>query len=323
MNKYYKETFSAFHPSDEAVERVFEMTTDKKKAKLNPVLKRIGAAVLVFVLIVGGGFGINSAVSKRNVTSDGLRVMIAMAGEKELFEAGEVNEEDVFCGIYVADLEDEEEMKAVRARWAEDNAKLEKEKEKEIGSFTRVSTYSQCYSKKLDKITAAVHTTTSGAFFLNMFDYSNIKNITIENASIYGELFVEYWNVNRDLSEISVDDYYETFGQDSIGYFDTMQYIFSETEDKIVLSKENLQAGAESETDELLLGDAVSKPGYILSWNPSEFLLAAIGDDVDFDLSQIKDTITFTVNYEDGTSEQASVSLQFDKDGYMHIVNAD
>lgn len=45
----------------------------------------------------------------------------------------------------------------------------------------------------------------------------------------------------------------------------------------------------------------------------------AIGNDLNFDLSQIKDTITFTVNFDDGTVKTASINLFFDSDGYMHF----
>ena len=61
MNKNsenYKNTYSALRPSDEAIERIFEMTTDKKKTGLRLTYRRIAAVVLAFVLIIGGGFGI-------------------------------------------------------------------------------------------------------------------------------------------------------------------------------------------------------------------------------------------------------------------------
>ena len=45
MNKdKYKATFKELSPSKEAVERIFEMTSDKKKCNHNKIFKQIGRA---------------------------------------------------------------------------------------------------------------------------------------------------------------------------------------------------------------------------------------------------------------------------------------
>lgn len=333
MNKnkdYYKETFSAFTPSDTAVEKVFEATTDKKKKTSNFTFRRIAAAALAFVLIIGGGFGINSAVSKRNTVSDKLGVMVAMAGERDLLAAGKANEQDVFYGIYVADLEDKEAMRAAVDRWQRDKTKqneLGDEMEKKYGEKAITRSYSSssgsCYSLKLEKDTAAIYTMRSGSFLLNKFDYSNVKDITIENTSQYGVLGVDYWDPYYDLSEMDMDIYDDMYGEDSAGWTHYAEYTFGTTDEKIVLTKEILTAGQEKEWGGLYTASGMINPGYSVDWDVSEYLKLAIGENVNFDLSQIKDTIIFTVHYEDGTSEQASVSLEFDSDGYMHIADAE
>lgn len=328
-NQNYRETFSAFEPSEKAVEKVFEITTDKRKFSKKIMFRRAAAVMLAFVLVIGGGFGINSAVSKRTAVSDKLGVMVAMAGEKELLEAGKATEQDVFYGIYVADLNDEQAMRNAAARWQSDRTKQEQlgqEMEKRFGRKPITRSYSSssgaCFSKKLQKETAAFYTMSAGSFLLNLFDYSDVKEITIENTSRYATITAYYWDNNYNLSEMDMDIYHEVYGEDSVGYFTSRDYTFGETRDKIVLTKDTLLAGIEKE-GELLTADGPVKPGYSFEWNPSEYLKNCIGDNINFDLSQIKDKIIFTVNYDDGTSEQASVSLAFDSDGYMHIVDAD
>lgn len=63
MDKKIKNTFSNIHPSDECIERIFEMpkkTNTKKRIKLSPAL----ALVAVFAIIVTGAFG-GTAINAR------------------------------------------------------------------------------------------------------------------------------------------------------------------------------------------------------------------------------------------------------------------
>lgn len=327
-NQNYKETFSAFEPSEKAVEKVFEITTDKRKFSKHVMFRQAAAVMLAFVFAIGGGFGIHSFVGNKNASDNKLGILIAVAGEKNLLEAGKANEQDLFYGIYVADLDDEKAMRDAVSRWQTDRSRLEQqgqEIEKEFGNKPITRSYGSssgaCYSNRLQKETAAFYTNQAGRFLLNLFKYDNVKNITIENTSRYGTITISYWDNDYDLSQMDMDVYYELYGKDSIGYFSSKDYTFNETKDKIVLTKESLLSGIEKE-GELLTADGPIKPGYTLEWNPSDYLKNCIGDDIRFDLSQIKDSIIFTVNYDDGTSEQASVSLAFDSDGYMHIGDA-
>lgn len=63
--------------------------------------------------------------------------------------------------------------------------------------------------------------------------------------------------------------------------------------------------------------------GYFLNWEMSDELEYAIGKDPYFDLSQIKDTIKFTAEFNDGTVKSASINLYFDSNGYMHFEPAE
>lgn len=329
MNKNkdnYKDTFLAFTPTDTAVEKVFELTTDKKKKASNLTFRRIAAAAFAFVLIVGGGFGVNSAVSKRNAVSDKLGVMIAMAGEKELLAAGQKNEQDVFYGIYIADLNDKQACEDAKNRWNNDKNK-QRDLAEGLGSNHITagvkSGSTQAYNKHSETHTAVMYTLSAGNFVLSLSDYTNVKDITIENTSEYGNICVEFWNRHYDLSEMDMSIYSEVFDEVSGGFYDVKEYSFGRDEEKIVLTKDDLMFGIENGVGWYDTANGEVNKGYTVDWEPSGYLNFAIGENVNFDLSQIKDIIIFTVHYEDGTSEQASVSLEFDSDGYMHIADAD
>lgn len=322
----YKETFSAFTPSDTAVEKVFELTTDKKKKASNRTFRRIAAAALAFVLIIGGGFGVNSAVSRRNAVSDKLGVMVAMAGEKELIQAGQKNEQAVFYGIYVADLNDKQACEDAKNRWNSDKNKQRDMAEKLGSNHITAGVKSgngEAYNKKLEKYTATMYTLSAGNFVLSLSDYTYVKDITIENTSEYGKIYVEYWNNYYNLSEMDMRIYSEVFDEESGGFYDVKEYSFGGDDEKIILTKDDLMFSIDNGFGSYDTADGEVKKGYTVSWEPSEYLNCSIGENAAFDLSQIKDTIIFTVNYEDGTSEQASVSLAFDSDGYMHIADTE
>lgn len=305
MNKNkdnYKETFSAFEPSEKAVERVFEITTDKRKFSKNVIFRRTAAAMLAFVLVIGGGFGLNFAVDRKIPTYETLGVMVAMAGERDLLSAGSINEQKLFYRIYVADMDDKEQWNRIKTEWGNEKAeqleKASKLGEKNITAGVG-SGGSECYSSEQDRATAMLYTLRAGEFVLTLNDYSNVQSITIENSSEYG-------NVNLQL---------DVEGED-LSVYNRHGHCISATGEEIRYSIE--QGFYETHTQ----NGTVNK-GYCVHWEASHHLYNTIGNNVNFDLSQIKDTILFTVNYDDGTSEQASVSIAFDSDGYMHIVDAD
>lgn len=325
-NQNYKETFSAFEPSKKAVERVFEITTDKRKFSKNVIFRRAAAAMLAFVFVIGGGFGLNLAVNRKVPTYETLGVMVAVAGERNLLEAGKANEQDVFYGIYVADLKDSQAVTDAKNRWNSDkNKQLDIAQKLGTDNITAgvKSGNGEAYNKKLEKYTATMYTLSAGGFVLNLSDYSNVKDITVENTSRYGMLYAEYWNKNYDLNAMDTDIYHDVFGEKSTGFVDLKECSFGSDTEKIVFTKDELQFSVENNIGVFNTTDGEVKKGYTIEWEPSAYLNFSIGDNVNFDLTQIKDTILFTVNYDDGTSEQASVSLAFDGDGYMHIVDAD
>ena len=320
MNKNfenYKNTYSALRPSDEAIERAMNMTNEKQKISFKPTYKRLVAAALALVLFIGGGFGVSHFTNK----GDKLTVLVAYAESPEYVSP--LNEQGLFYGIYVAPLDNKTEMDNILTRYQRDQAKLALEREnlpKNIGK-SYGNGGGTAYSPKFDKHTAAFYTLQAGSFALSLDDYSDVKSFKVENSSSYGVLELSY--VHKDklpeeeleyLADIeNLDDLPEKEQQrilDEIGYSE--KHIWELTGDELRYSKD-------SGSYECGFGKYVQNKGYDLYWTYTTELKNAIGDNPDFDLSEIKDTITFTVTFNDGTVKNASLNLYFDKDGYMHF----
>ena len=314
MNKNsenYKSTYSQLRPSAEAVEKVMDMTSEKK-IRFKPVVKRLAAAALAFAILIGGGFGINYALKKEDSRGE-LGVLVAYASTGEFIEVESANEQDLFYAIYVFPNYDEDASKAAKERYDTDRAKLDELTDKfiEEGYSANIR-----YGNNSSTATASISTIETGSFALNLNDYSDVKSFRIENASVYGTLEFDYDFYGRlgytdTLPTNFDDDYFERI--ETIGF----PYPIDCNEFKIsgdVLRRSQDSGFYAGGTDK----HEINK-GYILLWEISDELANAIDNDTNFDLSQIKDTITFTVEFNDGSVKNASIDLYFDSDGYMHF----
>lgn len=295
----YKETFSAIFPSEDAVEGVYKMTNDKRKTNNGKALKRILAAALTFILVLGGGFGADYAIEKYVTNSvsnnNKLSVLVAYAGEKEFLKIENANnEQKLFGKLYVAFHSDEEKMNKIYNEYIIEQDRIDKFVEKYIEEGESVNRPIS-YNSNIDYIYAEddiyeetelgwIISVFEGEITLNIDDYSNVKDIIFENSSKYGELMIEHytWNPVQTLE----------------GH-------------KITVSGKELQYAVDN-------GFFLPK-GYIFSWHITKSLLDEFANNENFELSNVKDTITFTVNYLDGTSETASVDLTFDNDGTLRL----
>ena len=314
MNKNsenYKSTYSLLRPSAEAVERVMDMTSEKR-IRFKPVLKRLAAAVLAFAVLIGGGFGINYALKKDDSNGE-LGVLIAYAATGEFLEVGSGNKQDLFYAIYVFPNRDEKASKAVKERYDADRKKLDELTDKyfEQGYSANIR-----YGNRLTAATASISTIETGSFALNFDDYSNVKSFKIENSSIYGILEFDYDFYGRlgytDAPPTDFDDEY-------LERIETLGFPYPIDCNEFEISGEVLRRSQKSGFYSVKTDKREVNKGYTLLWNMSEEFANAIDNDQGFDLSQIKDTITFTVEFNDGTVKTGSIDLYFDSDGYMHF----
>ena len=325
MNKYdYQSALSGVHHSDGLTERIMDMTYQKRNAVPNRRFKRLAAAALALVLFIGGSIGINYFTNQSN----DLTVLVAYAGDNgELYFGGKC-EQQTFYGIYTAPTSDKQACEEAAKRWQKDKAKILNKMDEDVKKGSS-STYGSggfgCYNKDGEE-TAVLYTLSGGDFELNLEDYSDVKSFRVNNVSEYGLLQFEcdpytpeeeskLAEFSEKIDAIEDNDEREAAIQKAIeeGKIEDLQaHEFELTGDELRRSQNNGYG-------EKGLGRYKTNKGYCLLWEASETLADAITENPNFDLSQIKDTITFTVTFNDGTVKTASLNLYFDSDGYMHF----
>lgn len=308
-NDKYKETFSNICPSEESVERVIDMTRERKKS-FNISAKQIVAVVMAFVIMIGGGFAVNRVTHK----NDDFVVMVAYASSGEFQTIGSQDNQTLFYALYVAPIDDEAKQNEVLKRYYADSNKVHEEAEKlsDDGSGTSISDGTlDCFNEKLNKDTVNVHIICAGNIALSLDDYSNVKSFKVENDCPYGWLhFEDSQMYDRMEKQAETDEEYDFTYEETLDWYNIGNE-FTLTGDQLRESQESgrFSSGTKHEVNK----------GYFLEWQPSDKLRETLADDPNFDLTQIKDTITFTVEFNDGTVKTASANLCFDSDGYMHF----
>ena len=300
----FKGTFSNLTPSDECMEKIFDMTSSNKYSK-NQIFRRIVSATLALAVLVGGGYGATQffndndketkIVSNVSQNSNPLSVMVAYAGEeyKSLSElkAGNMYEQGLFYSIHFADINDTKALENAEKLYSSDKAKLEKELDalSEQGYSGVIQAGRSVINSVKGEATVRVNILQGGAIALNIDDYSVVKKVTIKNESDYGELYFNYVTKSQK------------YGKQIIG-------------NNISVSGKELEISQAIKAFEYPMNK-----GYELFWGVTDNLYKSIGNDLNLDLTQIKDTITFTVEFNDGEIQTARLNLYFDSDGYMHI----
>lgn len=304
----FKGTFSNLSPSDECMEKIFDMTSSNKYSK-NQIFRRIVSATLALAVLVGGGYGATQffndndkqtkIVSNVSQNSNPLSVMVAYAGEeyKSLSElkAGNMYEQGLFYSIHFADINDTKALENAEKLYSSDKAKLEKELDalSEQGYSGVIQGARSVINSVKGEATVRVNILMGSAIALNIDDYSVVKKVTIKNESDYGELYFNYATKSQKNRK-------EIIGNN------------------ISVSGKELEISQASKVFECGTKNPINK-GYRLFWGVTDNLYKSIGQNLNFDLTQIKDTITFTVEFNDGEIQTARLNLYFDSDGYMHI----
>ena len=304
----YKNAMSGVHHSNDAIERIFDMTVDKKLSSKN-TFKRLASATLALAILVGSGFGVNQIVNDRIKQDDNkpsvvqsesnpLKVMVAYAGELETpkefeMKAGSENKQQLFYSLHFADINDEKALAELEEIFEKDKSILSSSAQAltDEGYSTTITTSSGAFDDANEKVTVKYHAVTGGGIALSLDDYTDVKSFSIKNESKYGQLYLS----------CMIDG--ET------------KYNFG---NNLSISGDDLRNSQDSKIFESGSIHKVNK-GYELHWDYTQELCDEIGNNPDFDLTQIKDTITFTVEFNDGTTQSASLNLYFDSDGYMHF----
>ena len=324
----YKETFKAVSPSEEAVERIYEITSDKKKFSYKKVIRRVAAAAMAFALVIGGGFCTDYIIEKQSTSSifnsDQLSVLVAYASEKGLVELKNAYKfQDFFYRIYVIDYTSGEEI--LKKAETEYYQQLQEQRDKmnKIGEQGYGASSSGLHCSIIDtnnpyKKTGMLHVLINGGMVLNINNFTDIKDITFENTSKYGIIHFEYAGegLPADLEEEEI----AVFSEELNAHPEISPWHPECLEGhKFSITGEKLQWSLDSGCMEHGVGKNAANYGYEFYWDITNEVVQELDNDVHFDLSQIQDTITITVKYLDDTTASTSIHISCDKDGYMHL----
>ena len=327
MNNNYKKAFSSLSPSEEAVERILNIPNKQKNIfRLSKmVCRRLASATLALMLVISGGFGIDYIAAKQSANtlfnSDKLSVLVAYAYEKGVVEIEDASAlQDFFYRIYVIDYKDKETVDNATLEYYREYHEIRDEFEKIGkkgagaslgGSHSTIVNENKIIGNHYEQI-GMLYTVSAGNFALNINDYTDIENITVENTSKYAELQLEYAAEGPD---IAIDNQKLDF--------DMVWHPVYQRGNKVSADGKALQWSLESGFMESGTGKYAVNKAFIFNWCISTTFENEINKNIDFDLSQIKDTITVTVHYLDGSTGSTSFQLNCDKDGYVHLSNND
>lgn len=293
----YKQAMSGVRPADETVDLIMDLT-DEKKISGKFSFMRLASVALAVVVFVTGSLCINGILQK-NSEETHLSVLAAYGNEFFSVESG--TKQTILKGVYIAPADDKEKIEQQRAKAQQDYenivAEVESLGDNELASWQGVGRY-DVYNQNTNEITAVVFTSGAGYFVADKTNYDNVKSFTVENESPYGILQFEYDKtfdslLNQKEEDVDPDNPYSVFRNN-----------------KFTLTGEELRHSQENCNDDY---------GYTVVWDVSPYFDKTVGENINFDVSSIKDKITFIFEYEDGSIEKASVDITFDSYGHMQI----
>ena len=225
--------------------------------------------------------------------------MVAYADEFARVKSG--TKQTIYNGLYFADADDEYECKKQYEKAQKDFNDIRNEADKlgeyEPKQFSGIGKY-EIYDENY-KLQAMLYTSSSGYFVVDKKDYKNVKSMTVENESPDGYLKLE-WD---GLSELLLSQAEEDVDPDN-PYSLFINHKLTISGDDLRESQKNFNAY-----------------GYQVNWVSAYAIFEAYGVNYtkDFTASKIKDKITFTFEYEDGTTETTSLNITFDDYGHMQV----
>lgn len=295
----FKGTFSNLSPSDECMEKICNIATENKKVKGFVGYKRLASAMLAFaILVTGSGLGAN-AVIKNKKSNQSFGVIVAYADEQVKIIRG--TRQKVRNGLYFAPADDEKECEKQYKKAKKDYNEMRKE----IEGFDENEPYQLRGILQTDicdennNVQGKLYSTQSGFFVADVNDFTNVKSMTVENKSPDGFIQLE-WSGLSDLLENQKE---ETVDKDN-PYSLFINH-------KLTLTGDQLRESQNS----------FGKYAYEVIWVSAYEYFEAYGTNYkkDYKASDIKDKITFTFEYEDGTKQSTSIDISFDDYGHMIV----
>lgn len=303
MKKEYKQIFENIKPDQELLDKIFD---EEEKKNKTPFLKPLIAGLCLFIFVLGGAVFANSNSVKQpntdttslnnTLSSNQLGIIVASADNSQSpkIVTGEI-QTPVKCKVKIYDT-----RKMTSEQKETLHEKISKEHMDLCYGDNEANTI-RCGSDTLDN--AIIDRVFMDYFTINIDNPQQVKSIKATNQSEYA-----YIEINgEDLIYNDDGTFKENADTESEEYFNS-RWIKGH---KVELSGERYQK----------LINLKEKCGtdFQVIWKFDEPFYDEVNKNPDFDLTGIKDTISITVEFNDGSYQTGNVNLTFDENGYMLV----
>lgn len=311
MKKEFREVYENIKPDEELLMRALDLT-DKKAPKSKHIARRVISCLLCLAVFVGAGVGVRGSLLQKSVEKisetefevkesriarGGVLVVYAQTNDVvRLNDDLKLSEMPLFGNITIIDLN------ASQSEIDEKNAYFENIKKDIEAEFERLGNEGKGIGLRqggapLENV--QIRRIFMGEFLLDLpDDYSEIEKLKIYNTSEYADVVL---SINTD----SGDDF-------------SVEHRHSHS---VEATGEELEFSKDSGLFESGLGEYKMNSGYQITWNTSYEFSQAVEANPQFDISTLKDKITFEVVYKNGDVSKAAADISFDKNGNMTVQN--
>lgn len=328
MKNTYKELYDEIRPDEKLVDSVFEIRDRKKKKHLAP---KIVSAVLALAIIIGGGsYGVRQIQIYKNpyetktlptVTYSGSNqsnenygfIMVVNAAESE-----NENDTSIDFSRQSADLntlyEDSMMIKCISTKGMTDYEKKQALSNLEDELF--YSADSWVYTKKIKN--AYVGYSVADYFRFSVPNAEQVEEIRVSHSDKYGVMTMISDDCSYDDNNVVHHEYQFEDGYDELYEMTGNNLAFPGNR---FLKNAKLKEGPRyfyNTEDKVYVQFTDYYDGLMIYWIPSDVLFDAFETNPNMDLTKIKDTITFEVEFKNGDVARSVAEIWFDSDGMMN-----
>ncbi|MDD6659078.1 MAG: hypothetical protein PUE60_03300 [Eubacteriales bacterium] len=283
-NNEYKNAYNQLYVSNKTIDNLYNITANKK-LKSAGISKKVLACAMAFVLVIGGGFGINYSVS------DKASVGIYVANANEVASIKKATPQDFTYQVYIAD-----DSKEAISKWQKDKQELLDNAEK-LGKDDYTASVRSGSSTATNEKSGKeynFYTLSSGEFTVNVGNIEDVKKLTIENQSKYAEL--------------------------SVAVFDDDMGNWYKDARKVEITGDKLQKSYDSGVCSFSNGKFKKEInfGNGFTWDLT-YLGSYLSETDEIKLGDLNDTVIVTVEYKDGSVIKRGFNIEFDNDGVGRI----
>ena len=283
-NNEYKNAYNQLYVSNKTIDNLYNITANKK-LKSAGISKKVLACAMAFVLVIGGGFGINYSVS------DKASVGIYVANANEVASIKKATPQDFTYQVYIAD-----DSKEAISKWQKDKQELLDNAEK-LGKDDYTASVRSGSSTATNEKSGKeynFYTLSSGDFTVNVGNIEDVKKLTIENQNKYAEL--------------------------SVAVFDDDMGNWYKDARKVEITGDKLQKSYDSGVCSFSNGKFKKEInfGNGFTWDLT-YLGSYLSETDEIKLGDLNDTVVVTVEYKDGSVIKRGFNIEFDNDGVGRI----